>query len=130
MSNTHFLNKAATLSLAVGIMLTIKGNIALLGDLTGQGSLIQSSPQTALMQPREELHSAAPFAVAASQTFTAQQITIGILLILLGFLLHAMTMTRNNERKVHITVKPKQNTASNIPQAFQKQQWFWVEMRL
>src|SRR2546430_581484 len=46
------------------------------------------------------------------------QLTLGMLLIVLGFFLHGLARMRD-ERPVHISVKPKK-----------RKSWFWVELRV
>lgn len=76
-------------------------------DLTGQGSTVID--HTTGLHPAAAVHAGA-----------GMQLIAGISLIVLAFFLHALAKSRNGERPVHITVKPKKKQKT----------WFWIEMRI
>jgi hypothetical protein len=88
-----------------------------LASLTAPGSTVMDRAATAGIQ----LHQAASAVPNVyQQADAAIQLVMGILLIVLGFFLHALARMQNGERPVHITVKPKKK----------RQMWFWVDMRI
>ncbi len=104
------LNALAGLSLTAGIV--VSGSLALT-----QASL--SAPGSTLLDSGGQLHAATVIDVYQSADAGIQLIA-GILLVLLGFFLHALARTRSGERPVHITVKP----------STKRRMWFWIEMRV
>lgn len=106
----HVYHLFTGLVLVSGIVLTVaNGMMYTSAQLTGGGA---------------SLHDAAPVApfIAASEYANAgTQMVMGILLILLGFLLHALLVARD-ERSVPITVVPRSR--------LQSPKWFWIEMSL
>lgn len=66
-----------------------------------------------------ELHAAAAIETGYAQAYAAANLVTGILLIVLGFFIHALVRARE-ELTVPVTVKPKQK----------KTTWFWMEMRV
>lgn len=59
-------------------------------------------------------------ATAYAQADAGIQLVFGVLMITLGFFLHALARMRRGERPVHITVKPKAK----------RRMWYWVDMRI
>lgn len=120
-SVTHeFLRLSRSTALVAGIALLWSTNYdALVGDLTGQGSTVLrwlgTGEPTLLQGP---LHAAA-FTEEVPSGGT--ELLFGILLILLGFLLHAL-LTIQRERPVHITVRKPNVQRSNYTE------WFWIEL--
>ena len=128
MSNTHnlfttVLRSLAALTLAMGISLTVANDIGYVhASLTGVGTNV-------LM-----LHAAAPATMrtgipvisnisAYAQTHATDQMTVGILLILLGFCLHAFTVSHESHR-VRITAVPRKKSTAR------SRSWFWMEMQI
>lgn len=95
--------------------------------LTVSNAMTYSQARTAMVGSDVVLHGAATAPLlpdvsivpAYEKATAADQLVVGILLILLGFFLHALVLSRE-ERKVHITVKPRRSM----------RQWFLVEMRM
>lgn len=109
----------AATALAWGIMLTI-GNAAIYmkADLTGVGTTVHlHGAATNIIHAPAVVTSVIP---AYEKANAADELVVGILLIMLGFFLHALIVSRE-ERKVHITAKPSRRTV---------REWFWVEMRV
>jgi hypothetical protein len=105
----------SAIALLWGIGLTAAHSLAI-GSLTAPGStMLHTSAST-----EEILHSAAY--VAMERADAGIQLITGILLILLGFFLHAFARMQNGERPVHISVKPGKNE--------KRRMWYWIEMRI
>jgi hypothetical protein len=125
MSNKLLLKPAAIFSLLLGSAMAFVNEATLLSAevTTGQGSSVLDHPAARALN--QSLHGAA---LATQQTITAvagQQLVTGILLILLGFFLHALFLSQQTgERRVHVTAAPTQKPV------FKKGQWFWVEMKI
>ena len=105
--------------LVAGIMLTI-GNAVIYtnADLTGGGATVSLHPAaTSLIKAPVAVTNVLP---AYEKANAADELVVGILLIMLGFFLHALVMSRD-ERNVHITVKPSRRKI---------REWFWIEMRV
>ncbi|HVW66304.1 MAG TPA: hypothetical protein VHA78_01070 [Candidatus Peribacteraceae bacterium] len=106
-------------TLVAGIMLTI-GNafIYTQADLTGGGATVSLHPAaTSMLKTPAVVTNVLP---AYEKANAADELVVGILLIMLGFFLHALVMSRE-ERNVHITVKPSRRKV---------REWFWIEMRV
>lgn len=104
------LNALAGLSLTAGI--AISGSLAVThASLTHPGST--------LLDSMGQLH-AAPITDVYERADAGIQLIAGILLVLLGFFLHALARTQSGERPVHITVKP----------SAKRRMWFWIEMHV
>lgn len=106
----RMLNTLAGLSLAAGI--AVSGSVTI-----SQASL--THPGSTLLDSMSQLH-AAPVVSIYERADAGIQLIAGILLVLLGFFLHALARTRSGERPVHITVKP----------SAKRRMWFWIEMRV
>lgn len=104
--------------LVAGIMLTIGNSfIYTKADLTGMDADISLHPAaTSIIKTPAVVTSVLP---AYEKANAADELVVGILLIMLGFFLHALAVSRE-ERNVHITVKPRKKL----------REWFWVEMRV
>lgn len=100
-----------------GIALTIGNSISYArAELTGGGAslLIQSAGLST-----EHMHMAATY----ERVHAGEDMVIGILLILLGFCMHALLMARD-EHSVRIRAVPRTRKKLQSPQ------WFWMEIRL
>jgi hypothetical protein len=109
-------------SLFAGIALVIQGGIGTLkADLTGVGSTVLAYENQIIDDGA--LHGAA-FVPLYESAAAGMQLAVGVLLIVLGFFLHALFMAGDERRvRVHAVDKPKL--------VLQKQpQWFWIEMRM
>jgi len=116
----EFLRLWRSASLVAGIALLWSTNYsALVGNLTGQGTTIFQ-----WLGPQEEtltqgtLHAAAFIEEAPTGGAT---LLMGIFLVLLGFLLHALLVVQR-ERPVHITVRKPNVQRSHYTE------WFWMEI--
>ena len=105
----RLLNILSATSLVSGVGLFASRTV-FQADLTGQGSTILETG----------LHQAAGDIPAIAPADAGVQLMSGILLILVAFFLHALAKSRNGERSVHITVKPKKKQKT----------WFWIEMKI
>jgi hypothetical protein len=116
------LKTSSVVSLITGITMAFSANAQLLNaELTGKGSSVIETPPSglAIMQgPSLPLHSAA-FAEQYEIAAAGQNLVIGILLILLGFFLHAYVVAQS-ERKIPVHEGHKSST----------QRWYWVEMKV
>lgn len=115
---TRTLHLAAVLALCSGIGLT-----ALEGPLiAGLGGGDMTLVDQLLPNSNAELRQAAPIGPIdpLAQAEAAAQLTLGLLLIVLGFFIHGLARFRE-ERPVHITAQPP---------AKRQPSWFWVEMRM
>lgn len=111
----HILYRILTaLVLDSGIALTIGNSIAYYrAQLTDMGSDI-------LMHSAAMQVASVPMAPVIERSYAAEDMFIGMLLILLGFCLHALMLARE-ERNVPIKV---------VPRRLQAPRWFWIEMRI
>ena len=116
MSNIHspLLRLAASISVFTGFCMAVANGKSVEASLSGIGSSVLTHPAAPLALQQGPVTSVTLF----EQTQSIQQFAIGLLLILLGFFLHAFLLSRS--RSVHITVAPKQSVRS----------WFWIEMRV
>ncbi len=97
-----------------GIALTIGNSIAYYkAQLTGIGTdvLMHSAGMQAVTVPLEPIY---------DRIYAAEDMFMGMLLILLGFCLHALLLARE-ERNVPIKV---------VPRRLHSPRWFWIEMRI
>lgn len=114
---SKFLNIMSIFALVGGISLSISRSFTVASLTQGGTTLIDISTYSSI----QKLHSAATVMTPNYQSAEAGvQLIIGILLILLGFFLHAFARMQKGERPVHITIKPKKN----------RQMWYWVDMRI
>lgn len=115
------LKASSVASLITGITMAFSANAQLLhAQLTGQGSDILEAPPSSLqiMQgPALPLHNAA-FAEQYAVAVAGQNLVIGILLILLGFFLHAFILAHNERR---VPIHPGHRSS---------ERWYWVEMKV
>ncbi len=105
----------SAVALLWGIGLTAAHSLAI-GSLTAPGSTVLDAPEGA----GETLRSAA-YVMSMERADAGIQLITGILLILLGFFLHAFARMQNGERPVHISVKERKE---------KRRMWYWVEMRM
>lgn len=113
---TRSLHLFAGIALLAGISLTaLHGPV--FASLSGGDMTIVDQ-----MLPGGEQQRASPAAAPdpLAQAQAATQLSLGLLLIVLGFFLHGLARTRE-ERPVHITVVPGKKRRSA---------WFWMEMRM
>lgn len=120
-SVTHeFLRLSRSTALVAGIALLWSTNYdTLVGDLTGQGSTVLRWLGTGEPTLTQGTLHAAAFVEEAPKG--EAQLLMGIFLVLLGFLLHAL-LTIQRERPVHITVQKPKVQRSNYTE------WFWIEL--
>lgn len=113
---TRSLHLFAGITLLSGIAVTTMEG-SLLASLGGGDMALVDQ----LLPYNEQLREA-PSAAAnpLAQAEAAARLTLGLMLIVLGFFLHGLARVRE-ERPVHITVKQSQKRSSK---------WFWMEMRL
>jgi hypothetical protein len=102
---SRFLNILSVAALLPGIGLTTTQTVSL-ASLTAPGSTVLEYTQST--------------GNVYAQADAGIQLVAGVLLITLGFFLHALARMRNGERPVHITVKPKAK----------RRMWYWVDMRI
>ncbi len=102
----------AAVALVTGSALTIGKSLSFVkADLTGGGAQLMvhaAAPAEAIMEVTEKVSA-------------ASELIVGLLLILLGFCLHALLMA-HDERTVPIRVVPRKTLHSP--------QWFWIEMKI
>ena len=113
------------LVLVSGITLTVANAMVYKGaaELTGGGAAVLHSAAATKVLTQERILPAVMESYAPASA--ADEFVIGILLILLGFFLHASIASyeKNAERNVPITVVP------GTPKR-ERKGWFWIEMRL
>lgn len=103
------------LVLDTGIAVTIGNSIAYArAELTGMGTDLLLHSAALPTPPEAIVH-------VYERAYAAEDMVIGMLLILLGFCLHALMVARE-ERRVPITVVSRKR--------FQTPRWFWIEMRI
>src|SRR5690349_14471645 len=128
MSNKHLLKHAAIHCLLTGIILAFGNEISFVqANLTAPGSTVidHQTPtnDTATLKP-SPFHGAAPIDTGAKELSAATEIAVGILLILLGFLLHSYLKVNSDERPVRITAVESRRT---VPlRTSRKERWYWV----
>lgn len=112
-----FLHGTAVFALMSGVGLCAS-SAPLYGSLSGVGSDVLTSgmPSGTVLQAAD--------AIAITHAYQAAdaaiQLILGMLLILLGLFIHGFARTQD-ERRVHITVKPSQKKRSL---------WYWMELRM
>ena len=109
------------LTLTVGITLTIANGMAFThADLTGGGVLLH---QAAGLAPVQSIPDAS-YMPSYELTTVADELVTGILLILLGFFLHAFLISQHKryERAVPITVVPRKQEPTK------KRAMYWMEV--
>ncbi len=106
----------SAMALLWGIGLTAAHSLAI-GSLTAPGSTVVERGPVG-----ETLHSAAFMTASMERADAGIQLITGILLILLGFFLHAFARMQNGERPVHISVKERSHE--------KRRMWYWIEMRI
>lgn len=103
------------LVLDTGIALTIGNSISYArAELTGGGANL-------LMHAAAGIPAPEPVMAVYRRAYAAEDMVIGMLLILMGFLLHALLLAKD-ERTVPITVVPRKR--------LQAPKWFWIEMHI
>lgn len=110
------------LVLALGIQLTVSNGMhyAEAQLLTGVGSDVLTHPAaTPLLK---EVFPTSSFVPLYEQATAADQMVVGILLILLGFFMHALLVS-HDERSVRITAVPRKEKPRT-------RTFFWIEMRV
>jgi len=113
----HFLRLLSLIALVTGIGLSAGNALNVMGaELTGKGSM--------------ELHPAATTELPVTAitavyhpASASDELVVGILLILLGFFLHALILSRES-RNVHISVVPRKE------KEIRPKELFWMEMRM
>lgn len=118
------------LALTSGTALTILGSTARYNAQLAYGTHTTlfndlASAQQPLLEeaPLDEtpLHAAAAVADQYRIAAAGWQLVMGLLLILFGFFLHALLVTRE-ERSVRVTEAPKVEKT--------RDRWFWIEMKV
>lgn len=103
------------LVLDTGIALTIGNSISYArAELTGGGTSLLLHSAALPVPPEAIMH-------VYERAYAAEDMMIGLLLILLGFCLHALLMARD-ERNVPVTIVPRKR--------FQTPRWFWIEIHI
>lgn len=128
---------AAVFSLFAGIVLVVQGSFGTLNaNLTGGGALVidKAIPAEAIVMQADGIHGAAPFVPLYESAVAASQLAMGVLLIVLGFFLHAFLMSRG-ERSVPVheapATAPKEDMMPFDPTPLtRKRQWYWIEMKI
>lgn len=124
MTNTRiraFLHSATVLSLAIGLTMTAESGVDFAhATVSGVGTLVVETAKHAAAS--ELMFEPAPFVQAYEKAHAAEHMTLGIMLIVLGFFFHALLRARD-ERPVHITVKPSKKRRKQVA-------WFWMEIRV
>lgn len=112
------------LTLVSGISLSVANTApSLQGEVTGQGSSLELHP-AATETVKNTLPPQMQIATAIYQPANASdELVVGILLIMLGFFLHALVLSRES-RKVHVTSIPRKEAKPRT------RDLFWVEMRM
>jgi|CXWL01.1.fsa_nt_gi hypothetical protein len=115
------LHLVTALVLSLGIQLTVSNGMHYTkAQLTGVGSDILTHPAASpLLKEVFPTHSFVPL---YEQATAADQMVVGILLILLGFFMHALLVS-HGERNVRITAVPRQEKPRT-------RTFFWIEMRV
>ena len=105
--------------LVAGMTLAVHGSLGTVpANATGQGGLIESK---ILLQ--DTPHQAAAVAEQFSHAYAAQQFIVGVLLILLGFFLHAFMVSRSGRSVPVREVKREQK-----PQTVYRREWIFMNM--
>lgn len=101
-------------------------------QLSGQGATIggfgNAEPRAtiAVEEGRVTLHGAADTDATADSAM--RDLALGMLLLLLGFLLHGLIVTRG-ERTVHVTAQPSR-VRSWQRHGKRRETWYWVELQI
>jgi hypothetical protein len=124
MSNTHFsrffIQASVISALVLGITCVGDGwQKTLAADIIGKTETLAQGPT----------HPAAAAALY-QQAFAGYELIIGLLLILLGFFLHAYLVSRTGERNVHITSVAKDTKTTLSTQPAASRSWYWIEMKI
>jgi|GEM_PF-3085328 len=106
-----------------GIILTMTaGNDYVRAELTGQGStVIDAELHSAAQTPAQLQRGSGSFVPLYERAYAAEQLVLGILLIVLAFFFHGLVRVRD-EQPVHITVKP--------PTKKKQAAWYWIELKV
>lgn len=115
-SFSRILHTFSVVALVSGIFMSVT-HMHTLASVTQHSTTMLNVPHEL---STDTLYSAAMAQNAYGLANAGVQLIIGILLILLGFFLHAFVRMQHGERTVHITVKPSNK----------RRMWYWMEMRL
>ncbi len=126
----HLLKLAVIHVLLTGIALSFHGEWETLqSNVSGGGATLFTA-----LAGDESLHGAAVVQQYASAA-AAKELVLGLLLILMGFMAHAL-LASHHERRVRVTAVdpdegPLQGKPATPPLSPEKKpQWFWVEMKI
>lgn len=118
----NVLRFATAATLMTGIFLVFGGSgMRMKAQLSGHGSTVMTNMTT---EAETMLHGAAADPALANVAAAQQNLVIGILLILTGFLLHAL-MTERGERTVRVKEVPRKS-----PKKAKKEELFWMHVRV
>lgn len=112
------LHLTAAFALISGVGLAAAG-APVYGSLSGVGTSVVYTkvPSGEMLQATDAIAIAHAYQAADA----AIQLILGMLLILLGFFMHGFARVQD-ERHVHITVKPSQKKPGGI--------WYWMELHI
>lgn len=119
---SHALTVLTGLIVSSGVVLTMtSGTNYLQAELTGQGSTVIDAELHSAAQTPAQLQQGGSFVPLYERAYAAEQLVLGILLIVLAFFFHGLVRARD-EQPVHITVKQ--------PKKKKQPAWYWIELKV